>query len=136
MDDVPIAIETRSKCKAHSSRTGLPCRQNAILGGTVCVAHGGRAPQVKLKAEQRILKLVNPALAALKELVDKGEGQVRLGAARDILDRAGLGAKFKLELAASGSLDLNVTSSADELRSRIASIAAHIEAPEDPGEPQ
>ena len=32
------------------------CRANAILGGTVCVAHGGRAPQVKAKAAERVLE--------------------------------------------------------------------------------
>ena len=49
-------------CKAHSSRTGQPCRQVAILGGNVCVAHGGRAPQVKRKAEERLRALVDPAI--------------------------------------------------------------------------
>jgi hypothetical protein len=39
-------------CKAQT-RTGEPCRNFAILGGRVCHAHGGRAPQVKRAAERR-----------------------------------------------------------------------------------
>jgi hypothetical protein len=50
----------RRRCAAHSSRTGLPCRLPPILGGTVCIVHGGRAPQVKRKALERMRELVNP----------------------------------------------------------------------------
>jgi hypothetical protein len=45
------------KCTAHSSRTGKPCKLNAIIGGTVCQVHGGRAPQVKRKAAERVAEL-------------------------------------------------------------------------------
>lgn len=42
------------QCTAHSSRTGKPCAKAPIVGGTVCTVHGGRAPQVKAKAAERI----------------------------------------------------------------------------------
>lgn len=52
--------------------------------------HGGAAPQNRRKAEERLALLVDPALEALADLVDFGEnGQVRLRAARAILDYAG-----------------------------------------------
>lgn len=41
-------------CSAHSVRTGQPCRAWAVTGATVCVAHGGAAPQVKAAAEARV----------------------------------------------------------------------------------
>lgn len=44
----------RRRCSARSSRTGQPCRSWAILGGTVCVNHGGRAPQVVAAAKRRL----------------------------------------------------------------------------------
>jgi hypothetical protein len=45
------------RCVAHSKRTGLPCTQWAIRGGTVCRMHGGWAPQVRRKARERIAEL-------------------------------------------------------------------------------
>lgn len=42
------------KCKAHKKKTGLPCKKEAILGGTVCRFHGGAAPQVQSKAKERL----------------------------------------------------------------------------------
>lgn len=36
-----------------SRRSGKPCRNYAICGGTVCTAHGGKAPQVRNKAAVR-----------------------------------------------------------------------------------
>lgn len=44
------------KCSAHTS-AGNPCKNNAIRGGTVCHKHGGSAPQVRAKAEQRVAKM-------------------------------------------------------------------------------
>jgi hypothetical protein len=41
------------RCTGRSSRTGKPCKKDAIKGGTVCSTHGGKAPQVKAAAERR-----------------------------------------------------------------------------------
>ena len=38
------------RCRAHSKRSGERCRRLAIPGGTVCVMHGGAAPQVAAAA--------------------------------------------------------------------------------------
>lgn len=43
------------RCSAHRSN-GQPCRAYAIIGGRVCRAHGGAAPQVRAAAERRILQ--------------------------------------------------------------------------------
>jgi hypothetical protein len=40
-------------CSAKRTN-GQPCRAYAITGGTVCAAHGGRAPQVQHAARRRI----------------------------------------------------------------------------------
>lgn len=52
--------------------------------------HGGRAPQVKLAAEERIRALVQPSLDRIERTIgDDANPQLALTAARDILDRAG-----------------------------------------------
>lgn len=81
------------RCTATSKGTGERCGQwTAGLGITVCHYHGGGAPQVKAAAMKRILEMVDPALYRLRKLIDEGNtDDVRLRAARDVLDRAGLG---------------------------------------------
>lgn len=43
------------RCTAKTS-SGRPCKQRPIKGGRVCVTHGGRAPQVRMKAAERVLE--------------------------------------------------------------------------------
>jgi hypothetical protein len=45
------------RCSAHTS-AGKPCGRWAIKGGTVCIMHGGRAPQVKAAAKERTERAV------------------------------------------------------------------------------
>jgi hypothetical protein len=105
------------RCTARSSQHDRACQAWAVRGSNVCVAHGGAAPQVKRKAEERLRSLVNPALAALARLIgDADAGRrgaeseaVQLGAIKDVLDRAGYTATQKL--AVSG--DLTVRSPVD-----------------------
>lgn len=42
------------QCSAKSIHSGKQCRRSAILGGTVCIMHGGKAPQVKAAADRRL----------------------------------------------------------------------------------
>jgi len=65
------------RCTARSSRTGKPCQQAPINGGTVCVAHGGRAPQVKRKAAERLADLIDPD-RALREAARLAYSDVRM----------------------------------------------------------
>jgi len=64
----------------------------------VCRMHGGAAPQVKRAAEERIRELVDPALNRLAKLIDDLSAPVALAAVKDVLDRAGYGAKQRIEL--------------------------------------
>jgi hypothetical protein len=85
-------------CTAHSKQTGAPCKRNAVPGATVCHWHGGAAPQVQAKARQRILEAADRVAAELVRIALTGESDsVRVQAARDLLDRAGLSAKVMLE---------------------------------------
>ncbi len=87
------------KCSAHSVRTGKPGRRNAICGGNVCPAHGGRALQVKEAARRRLLDMIDPALKKLWDLIEQDENlAVSLGAIKAILGRAGIDRKASLEL--------------------------------------
>lgn len=91
------------KCHAHTSRG--PCKNYAIVGGTVCMTHGGSAPQVREAARKRILRVVDDALTGMEALAGIGGSglgaeseAVRQRALADLLDRAGLKASDKLEL--------------------------------------
>ena len=43
-----------AQCTATGKASRKQCRQPAILGGTVCRKHGGSAPQVRRKANERL----------------------------------------------------------------------------------
>lgn len=60
-------------CTATSKRSGARCRKPAIPGGTVCRMHGGAAPQVQAKAQDRLLALQVPAIARIGELIAQKE---------------------------------------------------------------
>jgi hypothetical protein len=47
-------LVSERRCTAKSKRTGKPCTRWAIKGGTVCIMHGGKAPQVLAKAQERL----------------------------------------------------------------------------------
>lgn len=93
------------QCSAHSSRTKEQCKSWAIVGGKVCVTHGGAAPQVREAARQRILRLVDDAIYGIEKLAGVGghglaaeNESVQLRALQDILDRAGLKPTDRLEM--------------------------------------
>lgn len=81
----------RDYCTARKSN-GDPCRQRPIRGGSVCRYHGGSAPQVLAKAKERITANADRAAKQLIELMEDETTPpaVKLNAARDLLDRAGL----------------------------------------------
>lgn len=84
--DGPDHMET-PRCTA-TNRLGARCGKGPIHGGTVCRMHGGGAPQVKLKAMERLLALQNPAIDRLTKLIDQEEfPTVAYAASRDVLDR-------------------------------------------------
>lgn len=85
------------KCTAKRTNGEL-CNNWAIHGANVCRNHGGSAPQVKDAARRRLLEAVDPLMAELIRIALHGDSEaVRTTAIRDALDRAGYGAKQKLE---------------------------------------
>lgn len=62
MDQVAYRDQNKP-CKARSARGTRPCKKWAIHGGSVCDTHGGRAPQVKRKAKDRLADLIDPSRA-------------------------------------------------------------------------
>ena len=59
-------------CRAHSARTKLPCKAHAMNGAAVCGTHGGRAPQVKRKAAERIADMLADAIDPDRVLREAG----------------------------------------------------------------
>jgi hypothetical protein len=94
-----VASPNIHRCVAHR-KNGNQCRHAAMNGATVCQTHGGRAPQVKLKAKQRLEEATLKNAKYLLEMCADTmipEG-VRLAAIKDALDRGGLGAKSSMEI--------------------------------------
>jgi len=87
-----------TRCTAHSKRTGDPCGNWSIRGGTVCRKHGGAAKQTREAAARRIFAAADRAAAAIVGLMEDRETPhaVKLAAARDLLDRAGLSMRNEL----------------------------------------
>lgn len=56
----------REKCTATSKRSGKRCTAWPILGSTVCVMHGGAAPQVRAAAQARVVQ--QQAQAAVRKM--------------------------------------------------------------------
>jgi phosphopentomutase len=78
-----------AQCKGKSKQSGKQCLQPAIPGGAVCRYHGGAAPQVIRRAQERLDALVDPAIGQLRRLLNSKNDAVVLGAVKDILDRCG-----------------------------------------------
>jgi uncharacterized Zn finger protein (UPF0148 family) len=117
-------------CTARRSN-GEPCRRWSIRGGFVCPTHGGRAPQVKKAAEERIeemrekvLGLVPEAVDTLQALLGSSQESVRFKAAERILDQAGLVVVRKQELDLKGDKDDGVADLDAEI-DRLLGAAGH-----------
>lgn len=103
-DEIALAEAERQphSCAATSIRTGLPCTKSRVLGMKTCRAHGGATKQAIAQAERRLREIVNPVLARLYELAMQSEHlPSATNAARDLLDRVGLGAVVQSRVRAS-----------------------------------
>lgn len=83
------------KCVGHASDgSGKPCGNWPVHGSMVCKKHGAGAPQVRAAAQMRILENADAVAAALVKIAlnEKEPASARVTAARDLLDRADLGA--------------------------------------------
>jgi hypothetical protein len=52
--EYPTGHPLGEQCSATSKRSGKRCRRR-VIGGGPCIMHGGKAPQVNARREQRIL---------------------------------------------------------------------------------
>lgn len=50
------------ECHAKSKTSGNKCRQPVVPGASVCVYHGGRAPQVQEAPRRRLLEMADGVL--------------------------------------------------------------------------
>ena len=112
------------QCTAHK-KDGERCRRAPIKGGTVCPKHGGRAPQVRAAAQQRLLMATDNLMANLLKIATSGESEaVRLRATMDALDRAGLtergvaevGVTDRFDALLADIIDLSVVDKTAEVR--------------------
>jgi hypothetical protein len=96
----------RQHCTAHVSDGSRQCGRWAINGSTVCATHGGQAPQVKKSARERLEALIDPAIDALRDVLqrglDSGETPSAVRAALGILDRCGFHPSQCVELTGEG----------------------------------
>lgn len=89
----------KPRCTAHSRTSGERCKQHPVPGTTVCVYHGGKAPQVRRKAALRLLQLVDPAITTLaREMVQGDKSGDRIRAAENVLDRTGYPRKSEVDI--------------------------------------
>ena len=102
-------------CTAHSSRTGQPCRANAIVGGTVCVTHGGAAPQVIFKSavnleeqRQRLMEHIPTSVSVLGALLHSEDDSVALRAAQLLQERFYGKAQDKIQLSGDSEQPLEI----------------------------
>jgi hypothetical protein len=87
-------------CIAHSSRTGLPCKKWPMKGQNVCRMHGGAAGAARRRAAERIALASDKAAQHLFAFMNDTAvpHNVRLAAAKDLLDRANVSGKTTVEL--------------------------------------
>lgn len=86
-------------CSARRT-DGNPCQRPPIKGSNVCRTHGGAAPQVRARAQVRILMASDLAASKLIEMMSspKVADNIKLAAAKDLLDRANLSGTQSVEL--------------------------------------
>jgi len=102
------------RCTAKSKSTGKQCRAYAVQGASVCVRHGAakgtparRAAEVRMetavdKAKRRISEAADDAAKHLVSALSSPDEKVALRAALEVLDRNGLAAVNRTEVAIHG----------------------------------
>lgn len=75
-----------------------PCARWAIMGGNVCVAHGGGVAHVQQAARLRLIAAADPLIGALISIaLDKSQdAKARVAAINSALDRAGITGKIEV----------------------------------------
>lgn len=113
----------------NGERKGERCTQWSLSGATVCLVHGGHLPNVKKAAEERKDAARLQLIGATADAVDVIEHlmkyatqeNVKLAAAKDVLDRAGIKAGMELTVTHEHKL-----SPMDEINQRLADMAQNL----------
>src|SRR4051794_22299579 len=88
-----------ARCVARK-RDGTPCRGRPLDGANVCRMHGGAAPQVRRKAQERLALASDIVVVKLLALAFDANtpDAVKLAAMKDVLDRAQVSGKTTIEV--------------------------------------
>lgn len=92
----------RRQCTATAKGTGKQCKRSPIPGGTVCVKHGGGAPQVQKSARDRLNALVDPAIEGLSNSLQSDDENTVTRTAQVVLDRTGFHPSVRLDVELTG----------------------------------
>lgn len=111
-------------------RDGSPCTRWSLAGHIVCYVHGGQLPSVQKAAAERVatarvalMGMSTDATSVLEQLMQPGVAEgIRLKAATEILDRAGL--KAGVEVAVTVE---HTGSPLDDILNQLEIIAGHKE---------
>lgn len=92
-------LEHNPKLRCHArTRDGDQCQHYPMLGQLVCHMHGGKSPQARAKADERMRELVHPAIAKLAKLIQEADqDSVSLNAARYVLELNGFKATVEVK---------------------------------------
>lgn len=104
--DQPLPVVRCTGTIRNGDRTGERCGRWSIMGHDKCMVHGAQFPNVQQAAQKKVeaakLRLIEDADLAVDTLFELLQGttadNVKLGAAKEILDRAGI----------KGTLDVNI----------------------------
>jgi hypothetical protein len=117
----------KRQCEAKSVFSQERCKKRAIRGSNVCGTHGGQAPRAKQNAKLRLAMLVDPAIDVMMRLLKPKPGrgnqvkaEVRLAAARDILDRNGFKSRDEVVITQEFEVSRFAHLTDDELRQLVA----------------
>ena len=87
-------LPTNHPVRCHATtRDGDQCEHWSMHGQRVCHMHGGKAPQNKRKAEERMLALIDPAVSSLARQIENDE----FPAVKFVLEWAGFRTAVQVE---------------------------------------
>lgn len=125
-------------CRARRTN-GEPCKNSAIRGGTVCARHGGSAPQVRAKANQRLIEMVLPAMKELNRILNREDvaDADKLRAIQMVLNRTGYSERQQIDIGLREETPFDRLSKGgaftigrgDGLREELEGMAGHPELP-------